>query len=301
MAIAVQVDSIPALRAFVAAAEARSFKIAGEALGVSSSAIGKSIARLEAQLAAALFHRTTRTVTLTDEGALYLDRARRVLNELATAEDELAHATSEPRGRLRVSLPLSGAVLTSVMARFLARHPAIEPDIDYSDRLVDIVDEGFDAVIRSGEQTDSRLMHRRLLSFPWRLVAAPGYLERAGVPRTVADLARHVCLRQKLPTGRLAPWPIRDAGATEPPASLTANIIDPLIEMTLAGAGIAALPDFLVREHLASGALVTVLEKETERTGTLSVLWAANRFRTPKVRAFVDFLHEWSRGENYGG
>ena len=301
MAIAVQVDSIPALRAFVAAAEARSFKLAGQTLGVSSSAIGKSIARLEAQLAATLFHRTTRTVTLTEEGALYLDRARRVLHELAAAEDELAHATSEPRGRLRVSLPLSGAVLTSVMASFLARYPAIELDLDYSDRLVDIVDEGFDVVIRSGEPTDSRLIHRRLLSFPWRLLTAPGYLERNGVPRTVADLTRHVCLRQKLSTGRLSPWPLRDAGEGEMPASLTANIIDPLIEMALAGAGIAALPDFLVRGHLASGALVTVLEQETERTGTLNVLWTANRFRTPKVRAFVDFLHEWSRDDDAPG
>ncbi|WP_280142299.1 LysR substrate-binding domain-containing protein [Methylobacterium sp. 174MFSha1.1] len=151
--------------------------------------------------------------------------------------------------------------------------------------------------ILSGEPADSRLMHRRLVSFPWRLVAAPGYLQRSGAPRTTADLARHVCLRQKLSTGRLAPWPLRNAGEVEPPASLTANIIDPLIEMALAGAGIAALPDFLVREHLASGALVTVLKQETERTGTLSVLWAANRFRTPKVRAFVDFLHEWSRDD----
>ncbi len=150
-------------------------------------------------------------------------------------------------------------------------------------------------MIRSGEPTDSRLMHRRLVSFPWRLVAAPGYLQRSGAPRTTADLALHVCLRQKLSTDRLAPWPVREAGEVEPPASLTANIIDPLIEMALAGAGIAALPDFLVHAHLASGALVTVLEEETERTGTLSVLWAANRFRTPKVRAFVDFLYEWSR------
>lgn len=117
------------------------------------------------------------------------------------------------------------------------------------------------------------------------------------MPETAADLARHVCLRQKLSTGRLALWPLRNAGEVEPPASLTANIIDPLIEMALAGAGIAALPDFIVREHLASGALVTVLKQETERTGTLSVLWSPNRFRTPKVRAFVDFLHEWSRDD----
>lgn len=163
------------------------------------------------------------------------------------------------------------------MARFLARHPAIELDLDYSDRLVDIIDEGFDAVICSGEPVDSRLIHRRVRSFPWRLVAAPGYLERQGrIPKTAAGLTRHVCLRQKLLTGRLSPWPLREAGEAEPPASLTANIIDPLIEMALAGAGIAALPGFLVREHLASGALVTVLKQETERTGTLSVLWAAN-------------------------
>jgi DNA-binding transcriptional LysR family regulator len=149
----------------VAAADTRSFKAAGQQIGVSSSAIGKTIARLEVQLSASLFHRTTRTISLTDAGGLFLLRARRMLDELQAGEAELAEASGSPRGRLRVSLPLTRSLLTTALTAFVADYPLVELNLDYSDRMVDVIEEGFDAVIRTGETGDSRLLHKTLGRF----------------------------------------------------------------------------------------------------------------------------------------
>lgn len=292
MAIPETVDSLSALRAFVAAADSRSFKAAGQQMGVSSSAIGKTVARLEAQLATSLFHRTTRTISLTEAGSLFLPRARRVLDELRAGEAELAEASGSPRGRLRVSLPLTKSLLTTALATFVADYPLVELDLDYSDRMVDVIEEGFDAVIRTGETGDSRLLQRTLGRFRWRLVAAPAYITQHGRPETASQLAGHVCLRQKFSSGLIAPWPLRADAGVAVPVSLTASIIDPLLDLALAGAGIAAFPDFLVRDALTDGALLPVLDGETGQNGVMTILWPASRFRVPKVRAFVDCMAE---------
>lgn len=284
------VDSLAALRAFIAAADARSFKVAGQGLGVSSSAIGKSIAKLEAQLSTTLFHRTTRTISVTEAGSLLLIRARRMLDELQAAEAELAEVSGGPRGRLRVGLPLSGSLLTKAIATFVEKHPLVELDLDYSDRLVDVIDEGFDVVIRSGDTGDSRLLHKTLGRFAWCLVASPDYVAKFGRPATHHDLSKHICLRQKLSSGRISPWVLRSAPGLEAPVSLTASVIDPLLDLARAGAGIALLPDFLLREALADGSLVPILECEMGHTGVLTMLWPCSRFRVPKVRAFVDWI-----------
>ncbi|MET0968105.1 MAG: LysR substrate-binding domain-containing protein [Tardiphaga sp.] len=284
------IDSLAALRAFVAAADTRSFKAAGQQMGVSSSAIGKAIARLEAQLTTALFHRTTRTISLTDAGGLFLLRARRMLAELQAGEAELAEVSGSPRGRLRVSLPLTRSLLTSALTTFVADYPLVELDLDYSDRMVDVIEEGFDAVIRTGETGDSRLLHKTLGRFGWRLVASPGYIARHGQPSNADALVDHVCLRQKFSSGLIVPWPLRAGSGAAVPVSLTASIIDPLLDLALSGAGIAAFPDFLVRDALATGALVPVLDGDVQQTGVMTVLWPASRFRVPKVRAFVDCI-----------
>jgi DNA-binding transcriptional LysR family regulator len=284
------IDSIAALRAFVAAADARSFKAAGRVLGVSSSAIGKSIARLEAQLSTTLLHRTTRTISLTEAGSLFLVRARQVLDELKAAEAELAEISGSPRGRLRVSLALSGSLLTEAFATFVTQYPLVELDLDYSDRLVDVIDEGYDVVIRSGDTGDSRLLHKTLGHFTWRLVASPSYVDRQGLPKTPQDLTEHICLRQKLSSGLILPWVLRSAPGLESPVSMTVSVIDPLVDLVLAGAGIASLPDFLVRESIADGSMIAVLEPEMQHGGVLTMLWPASRFRVPKVRAFVDWI-----------
>lgn len=278
---------------FVQVAETRSFVAAGRALGLSASAVGKRIARLEARLNVRLFHRSTRSITLTAEGTRFLERCRRVIAEIDAAERELTHSAEAPRGRLRVSLPTIGTLLLPVLADFMAAYPEIELDIDFSDRLVDVVDEGFDAVLRTGRPSDSRLSSRLLGHFRQHLVASPDYLDRHGTPRTPADLARHRCLHYRFPSsGKLETWPLRMPRSGTPPdvpVSMVSNNAETRLCFALRGLGIACLPEFFVRGALDDGALRAVLDEHVASRTPLYALWPSGRHPTPKLRAFVDY------------
>jgi DNA-binding transcriptional LysR family regulator len=287
-------DSLSGIAMFVQVAETRSFTEAGRQLGVSSSAVGKAIARMEERLRVRLFHRSTRSITLTAEGTMFLERCRRILSEVDAAESELSGLAGSPRGRLRVGTPQLGNLMMPAFDGFMAQYPDIELDIDMSDRMVDVIEEGFDAVIRTGEQTDSRLAARRLGSCPYVLVASPAYLKRHGKPVQPRDLESHFCLQHKFPaTGKLERWPLR-LEADEPelllPETMTANTVEPLAYAAIQGRGIAFLPGFLAREALQSGQLVTVLEEFMERQVVFWILWPASRFASPKLRAFIDYM-----------
>lgn len=288
-------DSLNSFTVFVQVAEVRSFVAAGRLLGVSASAIGKSVARLEEKLGVRLFHRSTRSVTLTAEGTLFLQRSRRILAEIEAAEQELSQATAAPRGRLRVSLPLVSSLVLPVLGEFMRQYPEIELDLDFSDRLVDVIEEGFDAVIRTGDPTDSRLSARRLGSFRSLLVASPEYLARQGIPKVPADLLNHTCLHYRFPnSGKLEPWALRRA-ANEPeltlPTSMICNNIETRVCFAVQGLGIAYLPEFSIKEPLADGRLQAVLADYAERTGVFHILWPTSKHPSPKVRAFIDFLY----------
>jgi DNA-binding transcriptional LysR family regulator len=285
-------DSLGSLNAFVQAAEARSFTVAGRQLGVSSSAIGKAVARLEERLGVRLFHRSTRTITLTSEGALFLERCRRIFCEIEAAELELAQSQGAPRGRLRVSLPLAGMLMMPTLSAFMRAYPEVELDLDFTDRLVDVIDEGFDGVVRAGEVSDSRLMSRVLGTFRLLLVGSPDYLARRGVPRRPDDLKAHACLHHRYATnGKLERWPLRRGRKdVDLPAGAVANTIEPLIYMAEQGLGIACLPDFAIRRQLAEGTLATVLDDHVDHEGTFRMLWPSSRHLSPKLRVFVDFL-----------
>lgn len=300
-------DSLSGFTVFVQVAETRSFVAAGRLLGVSASAVGKSVARLEQKLNVRLFHRSTRSITLTAEGTLFLERSRRILAEIEAAELELSQATAAPRGRLRVSLPLVSALVLPVLGEFMRQYPQIELDLDFTDRMVDVIEEGFDAVVRTGDPADSRLSARRLGSFQMLLVASPEYLERRGIPKRPADLTGHSCLHYRYPnTGKLEVWPLR-RGSQEPdlqlPTSMICNNIETRVCFALQGLGIACLPDFAIRQALADGHLRTLLGKHVQRTGTFRVLWPASRHPAPKLRVFVDFLCErvFPSGKGDGG
>ncbi|WP_437812886.1 LysR family transcriptional regulator [Sorangium sp. So ce1078] len=287
-------DSLGPLNAFVQAAQTRSFTVAGRQLGVSSSAIGKAVARLEERLCVRLFHRSTRTITLTPEGALFLERCRRIFSEVEAAELELAQTRGAPRGKLRVSMPLAGMLMMPALSAFMRAYPEIELDLDFSDRLVDVIEEGFDAVVRAGEIRDSRLMARALGTFRLRLVGAPDYLTRRGIPRKPEDLRSHACLHHRYATsGKLEPWPLRrgrkhiEIGL---PTTAVVNTIEPLIHMAEQGLGIACLPDFAIRRQLDDGALVTVLDSHTHHAGLFRLLWPSSRYVSPKLRVFADFM-----------
>ncbi|MET3817506.1 DNA-binding transcriptional LysR family regulator [Burkholderia sp. PvR073] len=284
---------------FVQVAETRSFVAAGRALGLSASAIGKRIARLEARLNVRLFHRSTRSITLTAEGARFLERCRRVIAEIDAAEQELTHSAEAPRGRLRVSLPTIGTLLLPVLADFMTVYPEIELDIDFNDRIVDVVDEGFDVVLRTGRPADSRLSSRLLGHFRQHLVASPDYLERHGTPRTPADLAQHRCLHFRFPSsGKLEIWPLRAPRASTPPevpVSMVSNNAETRVCFALRGLGIACLPEFFVRDALADGTLHAVLDEHVASRTPVYVLWPSGRHPTPKLRAFVDHMAEHLR------
>ncbi|APR87872.1 Transcriptional regulator, LysR family protein [Minicystis rosea] len=289
-------DSLSSLNAFVQAAEARSFTVAGRQLGVSSSAIGKAVARLEERLHVRLFHRSTRTITLTPEGALFLERCRRIFGEVEAAELELAQTQGAPRGKLRVSLPLAGMLMMPALSAFMHAYPEVELDLDFTDRLVDVIDEGFDAVVRAGEISDSRLMSRMLGTFRLILVGSPAYFARRGTPRKPDDLKSHACLQHRFATsGKLERWPLRRGRKDieiDLPTTAVVSTIEPLIHLAEQGLGIACLPDFALRRQLAEGTLVTVLDGYTHHSGPFRVLWPSSRYLSPKLRVFVDFIAE---------
>jgi DNA-binding transcriptional LysR family regulator len=292
----VSMDNLGSWNAFVQAAEYRSFVAAGRHLGVSPSAIGKSIARLEERLGARLFHRSTRSITLTPEGSLFLERCRRIFCEIEAAELELSQANEAPRGRLRVSMPIADRLMMPVLSAFMRAYPDIELDIDCSDRLVDVIEDGFDAVLRTGEPNDSRLMTRVLGSFRKRLVGSPDYFARMGTPEVPEDLTRHHCLFYRYPTtGKLQPWPLSRNGRDvelDLPATLICNTSAPQIHMAQEGLGIACLPDFTIMDELRAGTLVSVLDDFIPFSGTFRVLWPSSRYLSPKLRVFVDFVAE---------
>jgi DNA-binding transcriptional LysR family regulator len=288
------VDSLTGISMFVQVAETRSFTEAGRLLGVSSSAVGKSIARTEERLGVRLFHRSTRSITLTAEGSLFLERCRRILGELEAAEAELSDAAGSPRGRLRISTPQLSGLFMPALDGFMARYPDIELDVDQSDRMVDVIEEGFDAVIRTGEQHDSRLVSRRLGSCGQVLVASPAYLKQHGLPAHPSELVRHACLLHKFQgTGKLERWPFR---LTEPeaepelPQTFVSNTIEVLGFLAIQDKGLAFLPAFLVRDALASGALQTVLDDFIDQTVVFWILWPASRYALPKLRVLIDYL-----------
>lgn len=289
-------ETLGSLNVFVIVAETRSFVGAGEVLGISSSAVGKAMARLEKRLGVRLFHRSTRSIAITAEGTMFLERCRRIFSEIEAAEQELSQTLVAPRGRLRVSLPLAGMLFMPAITKFMRLFPEVSIDLDFTDRLVDVIEEGFDAVVRTGDISDSRLMMRSVGKFSHRIVGTEEYLARFGVPEKPQDLSAHICLHHKYPSsGKLERWPLRHdvkQGKLELPVSSMASTLEPLVSMAEQGLGLACLPLFTVHAQIAGGKLVPVLGDYIEDVGEFSILWPSSRHLSPKVQAFVRFMSE---------
>jgi DNA-binding transcriptional LysR family regulator len=287
-------DQLGTLGIFVQAAEAGSFVAASRTLGLSSSAVGKAIARLEDSIGVRLFHRSTRSMTLTHEGSFYLDTCRRILSELDEAQAELSKSHTAPRGLLRVSLPLTGMLLMPALSAFMRAYPDIRLDLDFTDRLVDVIEEGFDAVIRTGDVRDTRLMSRKLGGFRHQIVASPDYLAAWGTPMAPEDLLHHKCLHHRYPsTGKLEQWPLSRDGVElrlDLPTTTIASTIEPLIHLAENGFGVTCLPPFAVKAQVVNGSLRSLLEDYLSATGTFRILWPTSRYLSPKIRVFVDFM-----------
>ncbi|WP_346826123.1 LysR family transcriptional regulator [Serratia inhibens] len=293
-------ESLNAMALFVQVATSGSFVAAARQRGLSPSAVSKGIARLEARLQVRLLNRSTRSVTLTAEGARFFERSQAILTQVQAVEDELAQSNILPRGRLRISLPAE-STMTPLLAGFLSDYPEVSLEMEFTDRFVDVVGEGFDLVIRAGQPADSRLIARRLTPLRSLLVAAPDYLERAGVPQHPEDLVHHACLHYRSSnSGKLEIWQLRGfdpADFPRLPVTMVCNNIEARVCFARQGLGLAWLPDYFVRADIAAGALVSVLDDYAIRAEALWLLWPAGPYLPPKVRALVDYLGLKTRQE----
>jgi DNA-binding transcriptional LysR family regulator len=290
-----------AVNVFVQAAETRSFVAAGRILGVSASGVGKSVSRLEQELGVRLFHRSTRSVALTAEGDIFFERARRILAEFEAAKAELSQTTAVPKGRLRIGLPMLGEPFLPALADFQKRFPEVELDLEFNNRKVDVIAEGFDAVVRSGDIDDSRLTSRLLGSFRILLVGTPDYFARHGRPMHPKELSSHACIQFRMPnTGKLQSWQLRrevDEPDHQLMTKMTCNTNEARLYFALKGLGVAYMSEFSVRDALEEGTLVTVLDEYTTEQNTFRLLWPSGKHTTPKLRAFIDFVVEYIKLE----
>lgn len=226
---------------------------------------------------------------------MFLERSRRILAEIEAAQTELSQVHLSPRGRLRVSLPQVGEPFLSVLAQFKQTYADVDLDLDFTDRRVDVIEEGFDAVIRSGDVPDSRLTARRLGSYRMLLAGSPEYFARRGIPESCADLAGHDCIQFRYPnTGKLQVWPLcadEIAADFQLPTSVVCNNLEARMLFALQGLGIAYLPDFAIGPHLAAGRLVHVLPRCAEHPAPFHIMWPSGKHLAPKFRVLIDFLH----------
>lgn len=285
---------IEPLIAFAAVIDAGSFSAAAARLGQTPSGVSRTIARLEKQLGMTLIHRTTRRLDLTEEGAWLLGRARSVIAELANTEAEAQARRSQPSGLVRVNAatPALDHLLAPLVPEFLDAYPLVQLELASGETVVDLIEERADLAIRIGALPDSTLNARRLGSSRVRVLAAPSYLERHGVPATVEELARHRLLGFTEPAS-LNTWPLSHAGGegwtTRP--QVTASSGETVRHLALAGSGIASLSDFLTRGDIAAGRLVPVLEEHALPWS--QPVWAVFYKQgglAPRVAALVEFL-----------
>lgn len=289
-------DKLQSMQLFTRVVETGSFTAAAEQMGMSRALASKLIRNLEDALGVRLLNRTTRRVSLTDPGRNYFQRVSEILAQLAEVEAEAANQQVEARGRLRVSAPISFSVryLAAAFSEFQRRYPRIELDLELSDRLVDLVEEGFDVAVRIGKLADSSLVARRIAPACLLLVAAPEYLERLPAPRHPEDLARHEFIHYSLApkrdeivlerNGEVVPVRVR--------GRVTNNNGDYIAAITALGQGISLLPAFIVAEQIASGALLRVLPEWTVPAIAIHAVYPQTPLLPAKTRALVDFLVE---------
>ena len=292
-------DRIDAFRLFIAVAEMESFTRAADRLGLTPGAASKQIAALEDRMQARLLERTTRSVRLTDAGRALLDRVRPWLSEYLAIENGLAAEQAAAAGVLRVSASVDFGAnrLVEPVTAFMARWPSVEVRLDLADRMVDLVDEGYDLAVRIGHLTDSSLIARRLADAPLITMASPDWIARHGAPVHPHDLGRVDCvIDRNKPTPNL--WRFtRGVETVEAKVGgrLSLNGARAAVAAACAGAGVACSPAWSAKEALESGRCVRVLEDWLPDHRDLWAVFPSNRFLAHRVRLFVDHLADWFR------
>ena len=295
-------DRLSAMQTFARVVESGSFARASERLNISTSVASRQVADLEAHLKTRLLHRTTRKLSLTESGQAYYERVVQLLADLDEAEQSATRSAELPQGTLRVNAALAFGVLhlAPALCDFLSVYPGIRIDVTLSDRVVDLVEEGYDLAIRIGTLQNPNLIARKLGSTRAVLCASRDYLQRSGMPRHPEDLAAHNCLLYTYTTA-LAEWRFTDGAGkhrfAKVAGNLHANNGNLLREAALLGAGIILQPDFLVADDIRAGRLVKLLPDYPGASFPISAVFASRKHLSAKVRSFVDFLAERFGGE----
>jgi DNA-binding transcriptional LysR family regulator len=290
------VDRLTSMAAFVKAVDLGSFAAAADALEISGPMVGKHVRFLEDRLGVSLLNRTTRRQSLTEAGQAYYERCRAVLSEAEAADAVVADELSEPRGRLRVTMPalLGRHCIAPLLMKLARKHPHLEFDLSFGDPIADIVEAGYDLAIRTGDLNDqSGLITRRIASQRMVVCGARSYLRANGRPKLLDDLAAHQAIIYRR-SGRVRPWlfPLGDQPPREimPSGRLRFDDLEAIADAAAQGMGLAWLPYWLIRERLDAGALVGLLRDEGEFLYDCHALWPRSPRVPPKVRAAVDAL-----------
>ena len=279
---------------FVGVINAGSFTAAALALGHSTSYVSKAITRLEKRLGSRLLNRTTRTISLTDAGRAYFERCSQIVIDAENAERSINQLQERPGGLLRVNAPLSfgSKYLLDIFPKFMHHYPEVKLEVEFNDRLIDVVAEGYDVVIRVSDIKDSNLVARKFSSSRLVVVASPDYLKRKGYPTRVEELAQHDCIAYSLlPTP--TQWNfykdgVRSTVTVSPRAMCNSAQIE--VAMVVQGIGITRIPLFTCEQEVASGQLQIILEDYDQHKLDVFAVYPHRQYLTAKVRAFVDFL-----------
>lgn len=289
-------DLLDGLAVFVGVINTGSFTAAAQALGHSTSYVSKVITRLEKRLGCRLLNRTTRTISLTDAGRSYFERCNQIVIDAENAERSIIHLQDTPRGLLRLNAPVSFGLnrLRDHLAEFMHRYPEVQLEVEFNERMIDVVAEGYDVVIRAGEIRNSNLVARRFTTSKAVVIASPGYLKQHGRPVLADELAQHDCI-----TYSLIPHPTvwefsRDGSHTS--VTINPRIICDSAELEVAmvkhGIGISRLPLFSCQQEILNGQVETILDDYDELEIGVYAVYPHRQYLTAKVRAFVDFLVE---------
>ena len=288
------INLLDGMAVFVEVINAGSFTAAARSLGHSTSYISKQITRLEKRLGSRLLNRTTRTISLTDAGRAYYERCSQIMIDAENAERSINRLQETPSGLLCINAPVSfgSRHLLDVFSAFMQSYPDVKLEVEFNDRLIDVVAEGYDVVIRVGEIKDSSLVARKITSSKSVVLASPDYIKRKGKPQRVEDLTQHDCIAYSLlpaPTQWTFYKDGQRASVTVDPRAMCNNA-ELEVAMLVQGIGIARLPLFTCEQEVASGALQIILEDYEQLQLDVYAVYPHRQYLTAKVRAFVDFV-----------
>ena len=277
---------------FVYVAESESFTKASKKLEISTAQVSRQISALENRLNIKLFYRTTRKVSLTEEGRIFYQHCRSVLDGLDAAKRSITNLHSKPQGKIKLTAPVTYGeqYILPLLNDFIKLYPDVYVSAHLSNQKIDLVDEGFDLAIRLGKLSDSSMMAKKLGNRINYVCASPEYIEKHGVPHTLSELEKHSCL-----LGTLDYWRFKESGRSKNirvTGSLRYNNGHGLVDAALKGLGIVQLPDYYIKKHIDNGTLITLLDNYKETDDGIWAIYPHNRNLSPKIRLLVDYLLE---------